>query len=511
MNLISIMQENAGLFSDSVAVIDGATEKFITYKELWRQVNAVASGLKSIGIAAGDRIGLYLPNGAEFIISYFAILMIGAIAVPFDILFRNFEIKYILENSSAKAVIGLERELSRLLSMRNELPNLLSVVGAGDQMNIQVDRRLSDWIQAECLNYTEPVQILDSQPAAIHYTSGTTGRMKGVVLSHYNIAVNTKINGHYLLGLNDQDRVLGLSPFNHVYYFQVVLGPLSVGAAAVTLPRSSPRLALEAIEKYRITHLSTVPTMFRYLLQQFKEKKYDLSSWRVAGSAAANINPDLVMQIRNTFGVDFFDTYGSTEASSTITYTRLRHYKSGSVGMPAHGYMVKVVDDQELEVPVGEVGELVVRGPGIFRNYWELPEKTEIAFTVGGWYKSGDIARLDHEGYVYIIGRKNDMIISGGYKIYPLEIEEMLLSHPEIADAIVVKRKDPNLGEVPVGYVILKSGAELTPDQIITFCQERLAKYKCPRIIEIRSDFPRSPSGKTLRRCLESENNKTQE
>lgn len=501
MNFYSTLETNAGIFADSPAVIDGATGAAISYQELRHRVEAVACGLSSIGIGEGDRVALYLPNCPEFIVSYFAILKIGAIAVPFNIFYKSHEIKHILKNSGAKAVIGADGELSQnLIPVRRELADLLTVIGVGDNGGDHVDIWFNNWLSGR--GSVATAQVDDYQPASILYTSGTTGQPKGAMLSHRNIAVNAKINGHYLLGLNDQDIALGASPFNHVYFVQIVLGPMVVGASVVTLPRSSPDLALAAIEKFKVTHFSTVPTMFRYMVQRFKEKKYNVASWRVAGSAAASINAEMVDEIEGTFGVDFFEAYGSTEVASTATYTRLRHPRPGSIGLPAPGYLVKLLDDLGREAPAGEVGELSVKGPGVFLGYWGMPESTREAFTTDGWYKSGDLARRDEEGYLHIVDRKKDMIVSGGYNVYPREVEDVLLSHPDIAEAAVVGKPDDNLGEVPVGYIIPKPGVSLSEEAVTAFCKERLAKYKIPRVIDFVQDFPRTSSGKILKRML---------
>jgi len=500
MNLVKVIEENSSLFAKFPAVIDDASRQEITYRQLWRKIDNVAAALDSNGIKAKDRVVIYLPNGAEFIISFFAILKIGAIAVPVNILCKGYEIKRILQSCKAKAIIGKDAELVReIRPLNEELPDLKKIIVVGSKIP-SADIKFEDLLQKE--GHIDIFELKDNEPAAIYYTSGTTGRSKGAVLSHKGIAVNASINGHYLLGLNDQDKVLGLSPFCHVYFFQTVLGPLFTGAAVVTIPRSSPTLALGAIEKYKITHLSTVPTMFRYLLKKFKESSYDLTSWRIAGSASTRINMELVEEIKRVFSVDFFDTYGSTETSSTVTYTRLRHYKPASVGMPAHGYQLKVIDEKEEGVSSGKVGEIAIKGPGVFNGYWEMPELTAAAFTKDGWYKSGDLAYEDEEGYIYIQGRKSEMIVSGGYKIYPWEVEELLFSHPNIEDAVVVGKKDEDLGEVPVAYVILKPGAFLTAEEIIEYCRKNLAKYKCPREIIFKYNFPRTPSGKVKKQCF---------
>jgi long-chain acyl-CoA synthetase len=500
MNLMAILEENARLFAERTAIIDTAADEFITYRKLLSKVNTVATGLASMGIKKGDRVALYLPNGSEFIISFMAVLKLGAIVVPFNIQLKQYELEQLVEHSQPKIIIGRDRETDlevvpfcRQVSLAPRIVKVGSNIGEGE---ISFQDLLAE------KGEFRGVPPSDDQPAAIYYTSGTTGKMKGALLTHHNLAVTGKLNGHYLLGLNDQDRVLGISPYCHVYFMQVVLGPLSVGAAVVTLERGSPKLALQVIEKYRVTHLSTVPTMFRYLLRHFRQDKYDVASWRVAGSAATGIPLSLVKEITETFRVDFFDTYGCTETSSTITYTRLRHYQPETVGMPAHGVKVKFINDEEREVPTGTIGELVVKSPGVFKGYWRDPQKTQESFTGAHWFKTGDLGYRDRQGNIYIVGRKKEVIMSGGYNIYPWEVERILLCHPQVADAAVAGRPDPDLGEIPVGYVVLKPGSGLREQELIDFCHRHLARYKCPRTIVFVDSLPRSDSGKVLKKLL---------
>lgn len=502
MSLIAALEENGQLFADAVALIDSGTGQIITYRELLERVNAAAAGLAALGVQKGDRVALYLPNGSEFVISFFAVLKLGALVVPFNIQLKQYEIGQILSHAQPKVIIGqagaLEAEVMPVLAQAPGEPRMVKV-GAGSPLSPGEIDFPSLRARASLTGMPGPAE---EDPAAIYYTSGTTGVMKGALLTHRNLASIARINGHYLLGLNDRDRVMGIAPYSHVYFFQVVLGPLVVGAAVVTLARPSPRLALETIEKYRVTHVSTVPTMFKYLLRHYREKGYDLSSWRVAGSAATNIPLGLVREITETFRVDFFDTYGCTETSSTITYTRLRHYQPGSVGAPAHGVRVKFIDEAEREVGVGEIGEIVVQSPGVFAGYWQDPEKTRESFTGDGWFKTGDLGYRDAQGNIYIAGRKKDVIVSGGYNIYPWEVEHLLLSHPEVAEAVVVGRPDPDLGEIPVGYVVLKPGGRPCTRELIDFCHRHLAKYKCPRAVVFVDNLPKSGSGKVLKKLL---------
>lgn len=499
---MAVLEENGELFADSIALIDSGTGEAITYRELLKRVNALAVGLASLGVKKGDRVALYLPNGGPFVLSFFAVLKLGALVVPFNIQLRQYEIEQILLHAQPKVIIGQAGELeAEVIPVLRRLPEAPKVIRVGTVSSPGLgETEFAILLARKPLAHTPG--LAGDDPAAIYYTSGTTGVMKGALVTHRNLTAVAKINGHYLLGLNDQDRVMGIAPYSHVYFFQVVLGPLAVGAAVVTLPRLSPRLALEMIEKYRVTHVSTVPTMFRYLLRHYREKPCDVSSWRVAGSAAANIPLALVREIEETFGVDFFDTYGCTETSSTITYTRLRHYKPGSVGLPAHGVKVKLIDEAEREVGTGEIGEIAVKGPGVFAGYWRDPEKTRESFTRDGWFKTGDLGYRDEEGYIYIAGRKKEVIISGGYNIYPWEVEHLLLSHPQVAEAAVVGRPNPDLGEIPVAYIVPKDGCQPNPQELIDFCHRHLAKYKCPREVVFVDSLPKSGSGKVLKKLL---------
>jgi len=498
MNLIKKMEVNARLFADSIAIIDTSADKKIKYKELWEKINAVAAGLLSLGIGKGDRVALLLPNGAAFIICYYAVLSVGAIAVPINIQLKEKEIQYCLANSGAMTIIGATKELvDKLTSIQTLLTELQFIVTYGERNEALTKFHLDDWLESK--KEVSLPKLSKNQPAAIHYSSGTTGPMKGVVLTHDNTSSNAYLNGYYVFGLNDKDRVLGLSPYCHVFFFLIVLGPLYIGATVVTVPRSSPHLALKAIEKYRITHFAAVPTIYRYMLKCVQEQSYDLSSWRVAGSAGSSMDVELIDKIHKTFGVDFFECYGCTETSSTVTYNRLRHLKPGSIGQVAPGYQIRIINSMGKESGVGEVGELQVKGPGIFKGYWGRLDCNDKVFTPDGWYKTGDLATQDKDGFYYIVGREKDIIITGGYNVYPKEIEETLRSHADIEDAIVVGAYDDSLGEIPIGYVILKPGTEIGQEEVISFCKERMAKYKVPRSIKFVKEFPQTTSGKICR------------
>jgi len=336
------------------------------------------------------------------------------------------------------------------------------------------------------------------------YTSGTTGTPKGAVLTHSNFWEQARLMAHYVLHINDQDRFLPATPFTHIFFVFGVLGPIYKGAAIVILPRFFPDKALEWISKFKVTHFCGVPTMYIQMLHHYNEnkEKYNLHSWRFAQSAGAAMPEELISQVEANFGVGYCECYGSTETSTTCTYERLGHVKPGSIGLPPHNWQVKIVDDFNREVPLGEVGEILVKGPGLFKEYWEMPEETAAAFTDDGWFHTEDLAYADKDGYMYMVGRKKEMIICGGYNIYPREIEDLLYTHPAVLEAAVIGIPDETRGEIPKAFIALNSKMQVDADEIISFCKNRIAAYKVPRIVEFVSELPKSATGKILKQKL---------
>ncbi len=275
------------------------------------------------------------------------------------------------------------------------------------------------------------------------------------------------------------------------------------GATVVVMPRFSPEIALEMISNYKVTHFAGVPTMYIYMLNHFQKNPgdYDLSSLRVVLSAGSAMPGEYIPKIEETFGVDYCEMYGATETCSNVTYERVGHNKAGSIGLPAHTWKIKIVNEEGAEVRTGEVGELLVKGPGLFKGYWKMPEATEAAFR-DEWFYTGDLGYKDDEGYFFIVGRKKEMIICGGYNVYPREIEELLVTHPGILEAAVIGIHDREKGEVPKAFIVPKAGSKLCEADIISFCKENLAAYKLPRVIEFLVELPKTSTGKILKREL---------
>jgi len=303
--------------------------------------------------------------------------------------------------------------------------------------------------------------------------------------------------------VSDQDSFLTGTPFCHIFFVLTVLGPMYKGAAIVTMQRFFPDKALQLLSDYKITHFAGVPTMYIYMLQTYLEnpQKYNLKAWRFAQSAGAAMPAEYIPKIIETFEAGFCECYGSTETSSTCTYGRLEHGKAGSIGLPADTWEVMVMDEENKPVVQGEVGEIVVKGPGLFKGYWKMPEATAEAF-VDGWFHTGDLGKVDEDGYLYVVDRKKDMIICGGYNIYPREVEEVLYTHPAILEAAVIGVRDDVKGEIPKSFVTLRPGHQIEETEIIYFCKTRIAAYKIPRLVEFVPELPKNATGKILKRVL---------
>jgi len=498
VNISDFVTRNAEETPGRVAVICGDDGREFTWDKLNRLVNQFGNALIDIGIQKGDRVGLYVHNSPEFIIAYFGITKIGAVALPFNILFKAGEIGYILNDARAKAIFGASQEVKEnLMPILNEMPSIEKVIVLGKPVEGTVD--FNTFISGKS-DKLETVDCAEDDLASMLYTSGTTGRPKGVMLTHGNLIANGNANGHEILA-NDQDLFFTGTPFCHIFFVTTILGPFSVGAGVLTASRFNPEKALELMSRYRVTHFAGVPTMYIFMLNVFSPEKYDLSAWRFGQSAGYSMPVEHIKRIEETFQIGLCEFYGATETSATASYNRLGHGKPGSVGRVPRGWSCKIVDDSYNELPVGEVGEILVKGPGVFKGYWERPEATEEAFK-DSYFCTGDLGKLDEDGYLYIVDRKKDLILNGGYNVYPREVEEILYQNNKILECAVIGEKDPDRGEVPIAFVVLKEGEQLTESELIDFCKKNMASYKVPRRIKFIDEMPKSATGKLLKRML---------
>ena len=492
MNLATLGEENVRRFGEYVALhFEG---RDYTNVQQQRAAARAARALARLGVGVGDRVVVLLPNCPEVMQAYGGILRLGAVIVPVVFLLSPDEVRHILEDSEARVVVTSPELVSKVEGWTG--PVVLVGGGPGGL----------DWeTLLACEDADAP--IVPRQPsdlAVILYTSGTTGRPKGVALSHDNLAANARAAAS-LYELDRTAFALAVLPLSHSYGLTVMNAGNILGTRAVLLRWFNPELVLETIERFRVQSMAGVPTMYVYLLHYPDAERFDTSSMRSWGSGAAPLPLEIVEPFEAKFGGRLMEGYGLTEASPVVSAHRLSGVrKLGSVGQPIPGVQVAILDDEDRPVPTGELGEICVRGPNVMLGYYRLPEETARTLR-NGWLHTGDVGRLDTDDFLYVVERKKDLIIRGGFNIYPREVEEILYAHPAVAEAAVIGMPDPVMGEEVLAFVVRKPGTEAEADAIIAFCQERLAKYKCPRRVRFVPSLPKTPVGKILRKALRAE------
>jgi len=458
-----------------------------------------AHALRRLGVEPGDRVIVMLPNCPEVMQSYGGILRAGGVIVPVIFLLGEAEVAHILTDSEAKVVITSSDMVWKVEKQMGVLPSLRHVllVDGGGQGSM---RSFAEEIARESDRF-ESVPRADGDLAVILYTSGTTGAPKGVALSHANLESNAR-SAASLSELDRERWGVGVLPLSHSYGLTVMNAGHILGTRAALLRWFNPEELLRTIQEFRAESMSGVPTMFVYLLHYPEASRYDTSSMRVWGSGAAPLPAEIVEPFERRFGGKLLEGYGLTEASPVVSAHRLSGVrKLGSVGQPIPGVTVSIRDDEDRALAADEVGEVCVRGTNVMVGYYRNPEET--AKTIrGGWLRTGDMGRLDGDGFLYIIERKKDLIIRGGFNIYPRDVEEALYALPAVAEAAVIGRPDTLMGEEVVAFVVLKPGQAATADEVMSFCQSRLARYKCPKEIRFVNALPKSPVGKILRKEL---------
>lgn len=472
----------------------------MTYGELYREVAAMASSLYQKGVRKGDRIGVCLPNWYEAIVLYLAIARIGAISVPFNSAYRSHEVEYIVKNSGMKMVfvseafannIGMEPIASyvdEIITVRFAADSFLSYEG------LVHDSQSIDLPQVDI----DPCNDL----FCILYTSGTTGFPKGAMLTHENAYYAGK-TVTVCLACTSQDVFLVAVPLFHVFgMFACFMGALYCRGRMVLQERFKAKDTLNIIQQERITIHHGVPTMFILELNNPEFDSYDLSSLRTGMIAAAPCPAEVMKKIRGKMGMDICVAYGSTETSATFTITKLADEEANvleTVGSVVEGAAVRIVNEEKEPVQVGEVGEICCKGTGIMKGYFNSQEQTKLALDEEGWYYSGDLGTLDEKGYLRIVGRKKDMIIRGGFNIYPREIEEILYQHEKVMEVAVIGLPDPVLGELVCAVVKLKPGCEASGDELKEYIKPYFVNYKVPSKYIFVEDFPMTASGKIMK------------
>jgi long-chain acyl-CoA synthetase len=520
INLASIIEQHARRRPDRVAVVFGDTR--LTYGELNAWANQIAGGLAASGFGPGDHIALLCPNCPYFPAAYFGILKTGATVVPLNVLLKPREIAYHLRDSDAKALLCFEG--TQELPMAEAAKAAIAVVPLCSRL-IVCSREGSaafvhdpDVVTLAQLTANQPGTFETSptapdDTAVILYTSGTTGQPKGAELTHLNMVMNAMLTAELCASSHDENgehRTAVTLPLFHATAQTVQMNAyLHLGGALVLLPRFDPAALLAAMMKERVTHWIGVPTMYWSVLQHVREKKADVSSLagslKLANSGGAPMPVELMKAFQETFGVRIVEGYGLSETSPVACFNHLdKPSKPGTVGQPLFSVEVKCVDEKDEPVPTGQPGEVVIRGHNTMKGYYKQPEATAEAMR-NGWFHTGDIGILDEEGYLSIVDRKKDMILRGGFNVYPRELEEVLLTHPAISLAAVIGVPDERLGEEVKAFVVKKESTELTEDQLRAWCKEQFAAYKYPRLIEFRAELPTTATGKILKRELKTQ------
>lgn len=513
MNLSAQLHHTAGKLGDKPAYF--FMDKASTYAELDAAVTKFASGLEKLGVKKGDHIALLLGNSPHFVISLYGALRLGATVIPVNPIYTADEIGYILHNGDVKVVVGLDLMLPLAEKMHHQMPKVehFIICESGQSEGSEADlskltlgskmKPFTHVVGSGELDFIGP-EISDEEVAVILYTSGTTGKPKGAMLTHKNLYSNAKDVSDYLK-MNEEDRVITALPMFHVFCLTVALNaPLMNGGTMIIVPRFSPAEIFRIARKYETTVFAGVPTMYNFLFQYPEGNPEDLKTLRLCISGGASLPVALLQNFEKKFNVMVSEGYGLSEASPVTCFNPLdRPRKPGSIGTSIINVENKVVNELGEEVSPGDVGELIVRGPNVMAGYYKMPEETAATIR-DGWLYTGDLARMDDEGYFYIVDRKKDMILVGGYNVYPREVEEVLYKHPDIVEVVVLGVPDPNFGEAVRCYVVSKN-PELTEAQLIDYCSEHLAKYKVPRAIEFLEELPKNTTGKILRRALKDQ------
>ncbi len=491
-NLASLLTDSAARDPQRTAIkLDDAE---LSYAQLDGASAHVAGLLEQRGFQPGDRVGVMLPNVPHFPIVYYGILRAGGVVVPMNVLLKEREVAFYLGDSGARL--------------------LFAWADFGEEARPGAEAAGAELIEVDPTGFAELVGaaparpqlygVADEDTAVILYTSGTTGKPKGAELTHANLYGNAKTKLETLIQLTTDDTILGALPLFHSFgQTSAMNAGLMAGARLTLLPRFDAAKALAIMTRDRVSVFLGVPTMYTAMLAVPAGERPDTSSLRVCISGGASLPVEVLRAFDEQFGAKILEGYGLSETSPVASFNHPdRERKPGSIGTPIRDVRMRVVDEQDDELPVGEVGEIVIQGPNVMKGYWRRPDATAEAMR-GGWFHTGDMAKVDEDGYFFIVDRKKDLIIRGGYNVYPREVEEVLYEHPAVAEAAVVAVPHAELGEEVGAAVALKAGAEASPEELQAFVKERVAAYKYPRQVWLVGELPKGPTGKILKREID--------
>jgi long-chain acyl-CoA synthetase len=511
-------------FPDKTALI--FIDSRISYKQLDDRVNRFANALIDLGVKPGDKVAMLMPNMPQLVAATYGAWRAGAVVIMNNPLYTDKELEYQFNNSESSFLITLDLLGPRMIALKPKTPikhivvahirdhlrfpkkQLLPIVAKDKHRNIPPTPKVYEWMDVlKKYPATNPNIPVDFESlASLQYTGGTTGVSKGVMLTHANLVKNVQQTLAFFPGFNrGGNTLLGTLPFFHSFGLTTCMNiSIWMGWTDVLIPRPEPEALLEAVHKYKVNFFPAVPTMYVGVLNHPKASQYNLTSIKGCFSGAAPLPIEVIKEFESKTGSQICEGYGLSETSPVATTNPFGGVtKVGSVGLPVPDTDIKIVDliDGQKEMPMGESGEIIIKGPQVTSGYYKMPEETAIAIR-DGWLYTGDIGKMDEDGYFYIVDRKKDMIIAGGYNIYPREIDEVLFEHPKILEACAVGIPDPYRGETVKAFVVLKPGETMTAEEVIKYCQEKLAKYKVPKMVEFMTSLPKSGVGKILRKEL---------
>jgi long-chain acyl-CoA synthetase len=476
----------------------------------------MAASRAESGVSKGDRVALMLPNCPQYVISFLATVRLGAIVTQINPMYVEREIEHILNDSGAETIVVYADVYGRVKAVlpETDLKDVIVVDFMGEPQGLDPGHRsFGDFLASDA----DPAPEVEIDPpedvAALQYTGGTTGVSKGAMLTHRNLVANVQQTIDVFVRNPEQfagRKIVGALPFFHIYGLTcVMLFGLRLGLEQVLLPRFDVQEALAVFEDDRPTMFSGVPTMYMALLASGADlRKHHLHDVLIFNSGGSALPVNLKRSFEEKVGKPLFEGYGLSEASP-VTHNNppfLGQGREGSIGIPIPSTDARIVDVEtgEQEMPIGESGELIIKGPQVMKGYLNMPDETA-ATLKDGWLYTGDVAKMDDDGYFYIVDRKKDMIVASGYNVYPRDIEEVLFEHPDVAEAVAIGVPDEYRGETVKAFVVKRADSGLTEDELLAFCKERLAAYKAPKTVEFREDLPKSTVGKLLRRVLAEE------
>lgn len=504
MNLVALADENLKSFNEYPFLI--FDDQIFTNQQIIREAQNLAGSLTKLGVKKGDHVLVMLPNCPQVIISYQGILRCGAVIVPLIPLTTPQELTHIFNNCGAVAMITISDIAQKNEAILRTIETLQHIIIRDGHDPTASPAKSGKAISFSQLINDHPEKqvvpaIAEDDLAVILYTAGTTSTPKGVMLTHKNLYSNA-VNAAHAHDTQSSDITLVALPLSHSFGLTTMNKAYKYGNLHVLMPKFEVEKVFQLIEKYKVTDFPGSPAMFMTMLNSPEADKYDLSSLQGCLSGSAPFPVANLLAFQKKFNCTVYEAYGLSEASPAVsTNYHHRPTKPGSIGQPIPEVQVRIVDDEDQDVPVGEVGELLVSGPNISVGYYKMPEETAKTFC-HGWLHTGDMAKMDEDGYLYIVERKKDLIIRGGFNIYPRDLEEILYQHPAVQDVVAIGVPDEIMGEEIKLYIVLKPGLTATQEEILKYCREKLAKNKWPKYIEFTENLPRNPMGKILRKEL---------